>query len=58
MRYYDLLEKLKTLSDEQLKDDVALFDTREEEFFYVEYVEQEIEDDVLDKDAIYLVFSS
>jgi hypothetical protein len=58
MRYKELLEKLQTLSDEQLEDDVAVFDAREEEYFYVSYIEQETDNDVLDKDSIYLVFSS
>ena len=54
MTYRELLEKLKTLTVDQLNQDVTVFVATEEEYYPVATVAVTVEDDVLDPDHIVL----
>ena len=54
MTYRELLEELKTLTIDQLNQDVTVFVATEEEYYPVATVAVAVEDDVLDPDHIVL----
>ena len=57
MTYRELLEELKTLTIDQLNQDVTVFVATEEEYYPVATVSAAVEDDVLDPDHIVLEIS-
>ena len=56
MTYRQLLKVLQEAEDARLDDDVTIYDASEDEFFAVESVNVQLEDDVLDEGHIYLSY--
>ena len=58
LTYQELLDFLKTLAPEQLKDNVTIFDNTISEFIPVSNTAVATEDDVLHKGHVYLEIQS
>jgi hypothetical protein len=58
MTYKELKAHIEVMDEEQLNQDVTLFDTEAEEFYPVNDIDFAPETDVLDKNHPYLTFAT
>lgn len=57
MTFKQLLAHLQTMDETQLNSDVTVYNTSDDEFFKVDDIDYSPENDVLDKNHPFLVFS-